>query len=31
MIFLEDTYHGKVVIWQMAGKTIKITVASIGI
>ena len=31
MIFLEETYHGKVVIWQMAGKTIKITVASIGI
>ena len=31
MIFLEKTYHGKVVIWQMAGKTIKITVASIGI
>ena len=27
MIFLEETYHGKVVIWQMAGKTIKITVA----
>jgi hypothetical protein len=31
MIFLEETYHGKVVIWQMAGKPIKITVASIGI
>ena len=27
MIFLGETYHGKVVIWQMAGKTIKITVA----
>ena len=26
MIFLEETYHGKVVIWQMAGRTIKITV-----